>query len=125
MVSVLVASAAEDQSADSEVLRARLARAGLEEAAGRLLALARSRERKTLDPHADPVQRADALGQAMILHRQAGALHTELRDAQQAFANDPTDAGWAWLREVKERLETVIAAESEADLPVSNDSTAA
>ena len=123
VVSVLVASAAEDPIADAGILHARLARAGLEEAAGRLLPRARSRERKTLDPHADPVQRADALGQAMILHRQAGALHTELRDAQQAFADDPTDRGWAWLCEVKERLETVIAAESEADLPVSSDST--
>jgi DNA primase len=61
----------------------------------------------------------------MILHRQAGALHSELREARQAFEDDPTDAGWAWLCEVKARLETVIAAEAEADKPVSNDSTAA
>ena len=125
VVSVLVASAAEDRLADAEILRARLARAGLEGAAGRLLALARSRDRNTLDPHADPVQRADALRQAMILHRQAGALHSELREAEQAFAENSTDAGWAWLCEVKERLDTVVAAESEADMPVSGDSTAA
>ncbi len=125
VVSVLVASAAEDRLADAEILRTRLARAGFEDAAGRLLSLARSRDRNTLDPDADPMQRADALRQAMILHRQAGALHIELRDAQQAFADDSTDAAWAWLCEVKERLDIVIAAEPESDLPISNDSTAA
>ena len=125
VVSALVAYAAEDGPPDANVLHERLTRAGLDAASGRILALARSRDRATLDPHADPVQRADALKQAMILHRQAGALHIELLEARQAFADDPTDAGWAWLCEVKARLETVVAAEAEADLPASNDPTTA
>jgi DNA primase len=125
LLSVLLACAAEDERTAPEVLQNRINRAGLTGAADRILALARSRDRMTLAPHADPVHRADALRQAMILHRQAGALHSELREARQAFENDPTDAGWAWLCEVKARLETVIAAEAEADLPVSSDSTAA
>jgi DNA primase len=124
LLSVLLACAAEDQPTEPEVLQNRITRAGLVAAAERILALARSRDRTTLAPHADPVHRTDALRQAMILHRQAGALHSELREARQAFENDPTDAGWAWLCEVKARLETVIAAEAEADLPVSSDSTA-
>ncbi|TXN67079.1 DNA primase, partial [Methylobacterium sp. WL18] len=125
LLSVLVACAAEDGQTNADLLRIRITRASLGEAAERILALARSRDRITLSPHADPQQRADALRQAMILHRQAGALHSELREARQAFEDDPTDAGWAWLCEVKARLETVIAAEAEADKPVSNDSTAA
>jgi DNA primase len=125
LLSVLLACAAEDERTDAEVLQNRITRAGLAGAADRILALARSRDRTTLAPHADPAHRADALRQAMILHRQAGALHSELREARQAFENDPTDAGWAWLCEVKARLETVIAAEAEADVPVSSDSTAA
>ncbi|MDP4002559.1 DNA primase [Methylobacterium sp. NEAU K] len=125
VLSVLVACAAENSQTDVEMLQNRITRSGLAEAAERILTLARSRDRITLSPHADPQQRADALRQAMILHRQAGALHSELRQARQAFENDPTDAGWAWLCEVKARLETVIAAEAEADKPVSSDSTAA
>jgi DNA primase len=124
-LSVLLASAAENERTDAEVLHSRITRAGLAAASERILALARSRDRITLAPHADPVQRADALRQAMILHRQAGALHSELREARQAFENEPTDAGWAWLCEVKARLETVIAAEAETDVPASSDSTAA
>ncbi|SDM47372.1 DNA primase [Methylobacterium phyllostachyos] len=125
LLSILLACAAEDERTDPEVLHNRITRAGLKPAAERILALARSRDRNTVAPHADPAQRADALRQAMILHRQAGALHSELREARQAFENDPTDAGWAWLCEVKARLETVIAAEAEAEQPVSSDSTAA
>ncbi|MBP32831.1 MULTISPECIES: DNA primase [unclassified Methylobacterium] len=125
ILSVLLACAAEDEHPVPEVLQNRINRAGLAAAAERILALARSRDRTTLAPHADPAHRADALRQAMILHRQAGALHSELREARQAFEDDPTDAGWAWLCEVKARLETVIAAEAEADAPVSSDSTAA
>jgi DNA primase len=124
LLSVLLACAAEDEDTAPEVLQNRINRAGLTGAADRILALARSRDRTTLAPHADPAHRADALRQAMILHRQAGALHSELREARQAFEDDPTDAGWAWLCEVKARLETVIAAEAEADAPVSSDSTA-
>ncbi len=74
-----------------------------------------------LDTQADPAQRADALRQAMILHRQAGALHTELHEAQQAFAADETAASWAWFCDVKERLATVLSAEPEADLPATGD----
>ncbi len=125
LLSVLLDCAAEGERTDPDVLQRRITRAGLTAAAERILALARSRDRSTMAPHADPAHRMDALRQAMILHRQAGALHSELREARQAFENDPTDAGWAWLCEVKARLETVIAAEAEADLPVSSDSTAA
>ncbi len=74
-----------------------------------------------LGTQADPAQRADALRQAMILHRQAGALHSELHEARQAFEADPTDAGWAWVCDVKERLATVLSAETEADQPATGD----
>ncbi len=117
VVSVLLACAADMAVPDAELLQERLTRSGLLEAAGRVLSKARSRERAMLDPQADPAQRADALRQAMILHRQAGALHSELHEARQAFEADPTDAGWAWVCDVKERLATVLSAESEAEVP--------
>jgi DNA primase len=117
VVSVLLDCAADAAVPDANLLHERLTRAGLVETAERVLHRARSRERAMLDSQADPGQCADALRQAMILHRQAGALHTELHEARQAFEADPTDAGWAWVCDVKERLATVLSAESEADLP--------
>lgn len=117
VVSVLLACAGEHLVPDANLLQERLTRAGLTDAAERVVDLARSRERAHLDPQADPAQLADALRQAMILHRQAGALHSELHEARQAFEADPTDAGWTWVCDVKERLTTVLSAESEADLP--------
>lgn len=120
VVSVLLACAADVALPDADLLQERLTRSGLVEAARRVLAKARSRERAMLDPQADPAQRADALRQAMILHQQAGALHSELHEARQAFEADPTDAGWAWVCDVKERLATVLSAESEADLPATD-----
>ncbi|MGC5780406.1 DNA primase [Methylobacterium sp. NFXW15] len=117
VVSALLACAGEHLMPDATLLQERLTRSGLTDAAERVLGVARSRERAQLDPQADPAQRADALRQAMILHRQAGALHSELHEARQAFEADPTDAGWTWVCDVKERLATVLSAESEADLP--------
>ncbi|MFD0936750.1 DNA primase, partial [Methylobacterium trifolii] len=98
---------------------------GLAEAAARLVALARSRDRNTLDPHADPLRREDALRQAMILHRKAGALHSELRQAERAFLEDETEANFAWLCAVKEQLAVHLKAEAEADAPETSDSTEA
>ncbi|MCJ2015813.1 DNA primase [Methylobacterium sp. J-076] len=123
VMSVLLACAAEHRILDANLLQERITRSGLGEAAGRVISMARSRERAQLDPQADPAPRADALRQAMILHRQAGALHSELHEARQAFESDPTDAGWAWVCDVKERLATVLSAESEADLPATDPQT--
>ncbi|WP_238183450.1 DNA primase [Methylobacterium trifolii] len=123
--SVVLDCAAESTEPDAEVLERRLARAGLAEAAARLVALARSRDRNTLDPHADPLRREDALRQAMILHRKAGALHSELRQAERAFLEDETEANFAWLCAVKEQLAVHLKAEAEADAPETSDSTEA
>ncbi len=68
-----------------------------------------------LDPHADPVRLEDALRQAVILHRKAGTLHSELRAAERALADEETDANFAWLRDVKTRLSVVAGAEAEAE----------
>ena len=125
IVSVLLACAAEYGDVDAAVLESRLARATLAEAAKRIVALARSRDRNTLDAHADPLQREDTLRQAMILHRKAGALHTELRQAERAFVEEETEANFAWLCAVKEQLAAHLNAEAEADLPETSDSTVA
>ena len=54
-----------------------------------------------LDPHADPLRLEDALRQAITLHRRARTLHSELRAAERALAEEDNEANLAWLREVQ------------------------
>ncbi|MET7246138.1 DNA primase [Methylobacterium sp. EM32] len=107
--------AAEGGAGDAALLDARLERAGLAAAAGRIAGLVRPGDRWVLDPHADPVRLEDALRQAVILHRKAGTLHSELRAAERALAEEETEANFAWLRDVKTRLSVVAGAEAEAE----------
>jgi DNA primase len=107
--------AAEGGAGDAAFLDARLERAGLAAAAGRIAGLVRPGDRWVLDPHADPVRLEDALRQAVILHRKAGTLHSELRAAERALAEEETEANFAWLRDVKTRLSVVAGAEAEAE----------
>ncbi|ACA21021.1 DNA primase [Methylobacterium sp. 4-46] len=109
----LLDHAAEGGPGDAAALNTRLERAGLAAAAGRIAAHVRPGDRWALDPHADPVRLEDALRQAVILHRRAGSLHSELRAAERALAEEETEANFAWLRDVKERLAVVAAAEAD------------
>ncbi|ACL62258.1 DNA primase [Methylobacterium nodulans] len=111
----LIDHAAEGGIGDAEAVNARLERVGLAAAAGRIAAHVRPGDRWALDPHADPVRLEDALRQAVILHRKAGSLHSELRAAERALAEEETEANFAWLRDVLDRLAFVAAAEADAD----------
>ncbi|MCJ2077731.1 DNA primase [Methylobacterium sp. E-016] len=121
--SVLLDRAADAADPDVAVVGNRLARAGLEAASARLAARVRPGDRWALDPHADLVKLEDALRQAVILHRKAGALNSELRQAERALVEEETEANFAWLCDVKERLAVIAGAETEADLQDTNDST--
>lgn len=122
--SLLLDQIADADQPDVEVLENRLRRAGLEGAAGRLASHVRHGDRWTLDPHADPVRLEDALRQAVILHRKSGALNSELRSAERALVEDPSEATFAWLCDVKERMAVIAGAEAEADMPESDDQAA-
>jgi DNA primase len=98
---------------DATVLAARLERARLTAAAERVCALGRRKDPKALDAHADPMRLEDALGQAVILHRKSGALNSELRLAERALAEDFTEANFAWLCDVKQRMAVVAGAEED------------
>lgn len=100
---------------DDTVIQARLDRAGLAEAAQRLLALVRPGDRWILDPHADSLRLEDALRQAITLHRRARTLHSELRAAERALAEEDNEANLAWLREVQNQLSSVEGAEADLD----------
>ena len=78
-------------------------------------ALVRPGDRWVLDPHADPLRLEDALRQAITLHRRARTLHSELRAAERALAEEDNEANLAWLREVQNQLSSVEGAEADLD----------
>jgi hypothetical protein len=51
----------------------------------------------------------DAFGQALHLHRAARTLHRELKQAEAAFAVDPTDENYRHLVEIQARFRDVQA----------------
>jgi DNA primase len=55
----------------------------------------------------------DALRQAFILQWRARTLHTELRAAERAMAEDSSDANWVWLCEVQAQLSSIEGAEAD------------
>jgi DNA primase len=112
---LLLDTAASGEAIDPAVMRARLERAGLTEAATRLTALVRPGDRWTLDPHADLLRLEDALRQAITLHRRARTLHSELRAAERALAEEDNEANLAWLREVQNQLSSAEGAEADLD----------
>ena len=112
---VLLDCAAGGEGGDPAILAARLARAGLGKAAAELAARVGSGDRWALDPHADPLRLTDALRQAFILHRRARTLHSELRAAERALAEEESEANLAWLREVQNQLSSVAGAEADAE----------
>jgi DNA primase len=113
--SVLLDSAASGEPADVAVVHSRLDRAGLRDAAERLLALVRPGDRWVLDAHADKLRLEDALRQAITLHRRQRTLHSELRAAERALAEEDNEANLAWLREVQHQLSSVEGAEADTD----------
>jgi DNA primase len=112
---LLLDGAANGEAVDPVVMRARLERAGLSEAAERLIALVRPGDRWILDPHADALRLEDALRQAITLHRRARTLHSELRAAERALAEEDNEANLAWLREVQNQLSSAEGAEADLD----------
>ncbi len=113
---LLLDRAAEVEALEPELLEARLRRSGLEEAHARLAALVNPGDRWMLDPHADPQRLEHTLHQAVILHRQSGALHSELHQAERALAEDGSEANFAWLCDVQQQLAVIAAAEAEAEV---------
>jgi DNA primase len=111
----LLDGAASGEPADAGVMQTRLERAGLAQAAERLTVLVHPGDRWMLDPHADSLRLEDALRQAITLHRRARTLHTELRAAERALAEEVNEANLAWLREVQNQLSSGEGAEADLD----------
>lgn len=111
----LVDCAARHEALSPEVIAARLERAGLHRAVESLYERIVPGLRWICDPLADPLRVEDAVRQAIILHRRARTLHTELRSAERALAEDDSEANLAWLREVQTQLSSVEGAEAQRE----------
>jgi DNA primase len=113
LADLLLDCASHGDALDPTIVEARIERAGLGPALGRARARVRPGDRWTLEPNADPMRLEDALRQAFILQWRARTLHTELRAAERALAEDGSDANLVWLCEVQAQLSSIEGAEAD------------
>ncbi|QEL25932.1 DNA primase [Bosea sp. F3-2] len=97
---------------DLETLANRLAQQRVREARSQLMAVTGPAERRKLAQDADPESVFDSIHQAIVLHHRARTLNSELRAAERALADDATEANFAWIKDVKARLETIEGTEA-------------
>lgn len=107
----LLDAAVEDRL-DEEALANRLAQSRVQEARTALLAVTGPAERLKLAQAADPESVFDSIRQAVVLHQRARTLHSELKAAERALADEATEANFAWIKDVKARLETIEGTEA-------------
>ncbi|MCV9935752.1 DNA primase [Boseaceae bacterium BT-24-1] len=104
--------AAFDGSFDQEAFGRRLEQTRVAEARAALLAVTQPAERLKLLQTADLESVFDSIRQALVLHHRARTLHSELKAAERALADEPTEANFAWMKDVKARLEAVEGTEA-------------
>jgi DNA primase len=104
--------AAMDDSLDENALADRLVQPRVQEAQSALLAITGPAERQKLTQAADPESVFDSIRQAIVLHHRARTLHSELKAAERALADEATEANFAWIKDVKARLETIEGTEA-------------
>ncbi len=78
----------------------------------RLEKLVSSSDLGRLAPDADTYAVSDMIRQALVLHRRARTLHTELKAAERAFSDDASEDNLAWLLDVKTRLSSLEGTEA-------------
>ena len=101
-----------EETLDRETLANRLTQPRVKEARNQLMAVTGPAERLKLAQDADPESVFDSIHQAIVLHHRARTLNSELRAAERALADDATEANFAWIKDVKARLETIDGTEA-------------
>jgi DNA primase len=97
---------------DREALARRLSQPRVQDAQGALMAVTGPAERLKLAEAADPESVFDSIRQAIVLHHRARTLHSELKAAERALADEATEANFAWIKDVKARLDTIEGTEA-------------
>jgi DNA primase len=114
LIDYLAHAEAGDYELGVETLAAELARQGLAEMQGRLLAaLPPETRRATEGPK--KADRDYALKQALTLHRRFAVLNKELRAAEQALSDHGTEADFALLAELRAQLSALDGTEADAE----------
>lgn len=104
--------AAGEDGLDEAALAQRLGQSRVLEARARLMAVTGPAERLKLAQDADLESVFDSIRQAVVLHRRARTLHSELKAAERAFSDDATEASFAWIKDVKARLGAIEGTEA-------------
>lgn len=107
--------AAFGEGLDQDALARHLEQPRVQEARGALLAVTGPAERLKLAQAADPESVFDSIRQAIVLHHRARTLHSELKAAERALADDATEANFAWIKDVKARLDNLEGTEAMAE----------
>lgn len=105
----------DDPIAEAARIRGRLAAAGFRETLQRL---ERAITTGAVWGTQSGAARDDVLAtwhQLVSLHRQRNSLTRELKDAEAALGQDPSEQNYAWLRDVKSRLEAVDGTEAQIE----------
>ena len=89
---------------DGAAMVAELERRGLAQAAGRVHKAITAPSVWGARPEAAPDDALTTWKQLVALHRQWHSLTKELRDAEAALGQDPTEANYSWLQDLKARL---------------------
>jgi DNA primase len=116
-----VGQALVDVAASGEItesgLGERLAQPHIATALARLSEVVRPGDRRRSAQKGDSMALGDAIHQAITLHHRARTLHSELRAAEIALAEDMTDANFTWVKDVKLRLESLDGTGADPDDP--------
>lgn len=93
-----------DDDMGAEAVAERLKAPSVAAARAALEGVLRSGDRQRLAPDADRHAVNEMIHQALVLHRRARTLHSELKAAERAFSEDSSEGNLAWLLDVKARL---------------------
>ena len=103
---------AHDGELDAEALNAQLAARGYGDLLGRIQKAITTPDVWGAGPQAAPEDVLMTWKQLVALHRQWHSLIKELKDAEQALGQDPTEANYSWLQDVKARLSVIDGTEA-------------
>jgi len=105
-------STVHDGAAEPERLAAELRRRGFADALDRIAAAITTAAVFGARPDAAPDDVETTWKQLVSLHNQSHSLTKELREAEQALGGEPSEAHFAWLTDVKQRLAALDGAEA-------------
>jgi DNA primase len=108
----ILEAVAEDEASEPASLRAVVARFAATEILERALDLVRRTRHWPVLESAALDDARDAFAQALHLHRASGTLHRELKAAEAALADDPTDENYRRLLEIQSQFRDAHATEA-------------